>query len=779
MRGKDVLGRLVAVAGTLVCMQMVHGQDWQLADTPLKTPWTDQVTPERVHAEYPRPQFVRDQWQNLNGLWQYAVTDKGAARPSFGQDQILVPFPIESALSGVKEKVGPEKELWYRRTFSLAEIADASIGSRLRLHFGAVDWRAEVYVNGQQVGTHLGGYDPFWFDVTDALRPNGSQELVVRVWDPTDKGVQPRGKQVIDPRGIWYTSVTGIWQTVWLEPVPETRIESLQITPDVDRSQVDLQVGLQMRSGRQRLAVRLLDGDRVVQASSLTVDAGAGGPGSVTLVLPVPKPRLWSPGDPHLYDLQLELTAGAVRDQVRSYFGMRKIELGKDAAGYNRLMLNGEPVFSFGLLDQGWWPDGLYTAPTDEALRYDIEMTRKMGFNTARKHVKVEPARWYYWCDKLGLMVWQDMPNGDKHIGPDDPDLERTPQSEATYRREYEALIRSHYNHPSIIAWVPFNEGWGQFKTNEILRWAKELDPTRLIDGPSGWADRGAGDMHDAHRYPGPSMPDPESDRAAVLGEFGGLGLPLPGHLWWNKRNWGYRTYTTRAELLQHYTELIEKLLPLIPRGLAAAVYTQTTDVEGEVNGLMTYDRRVVKLDPEQLTKLHRPLFEPRPAVLARMILPTSERVGQTWHVTFEQPEDQWVAGDFDDASWRQAKGGFGTPGTPGARIGTRWTSSDIWIRRSFELSGGVEWNDPQLRIHHDEDAEVYLDGQLIAKLDGYTTGYELIRLPEGARKLLTTGRHVLAVHCHQTAGGQYIDVGLVDWKPVPAELPTDTQRRK
>ena len=571
------------------------------------TPWAADVSPTQALPEYPRPQFVREVWQNLNGLWEYAIRPVDEEQPDAFDGPILVPFAAESALSGVMQPVGPDKNLWYRRTFTAPPLGE---DERLRLHFGAIDWRSKVWVNQQPVGEHQGGYDAFWLDITDAIRDEGPQEIVVRVWDPANEGFQPRGKQVIEPKGIWYTSVTGIWRTVWLEPVPAARIESLKLTPDVDQQAIQVDATLTLpRASSATLTLTVRDGDKTVSEGSITL-APSGDPAQPKILLKVENAKLWSPTEPFLYDLHAKLESNdQVTDQVRSYFGMRKIELRKDKAGIPRLFLNNQPLFQFGPLDQGWWPDGLYTAPTDEALRYDIEVTKQLGFNACRKHVKVEPDRWYYWCDKLGLLVWQDMPNGDRHIGREDADLERTAESAENYRREFQALIDTHYNHPSIVIWVPFNEGWGQFETNNILAWTSQYDPTRLVDGPSGWTDRGTGDIYDIHSYPGPAMPEPEERRAVVLGEFGGLGLPMKDHLWWNKRNWGYRTYEELATLRTNYDQLMTKLQPMIGRGLAAAIYTQTTDVEGEVNGLMTYDRKVIKFDPEHVSQIHAEFY--------------------------------------------------------------------------------------------------------------------------------------------------------------------------
>ena len=372
-------------------------------------------------------------------------------------------------------------------------------------------------------------------------------------------------------------------------------------------------------------------------------------------------------------------------DEVEAYAGLRKIELRKDDHGHNRLFLNNKPVFQYGPLDQGWWPDGLYTAPTDAALAYDVEITKKLGMNMCRKHVKVEPARWYYHCDRLGLLVWQDMPSGDRYIGGNDPDITRSAESEANFRREWKEIIDMLSNHPSIVAWVPFNEGWGQFKTNEILEWTKKLDPTRLVDGPSGWTDRGGGDMHDMHSYPGPGMFPTTERRASVLGEFGGLGLPMEGHLWWNKRNWGYRTYKTQTELQSNYETLMHRLRPLVGRGLAAAVYTQTTDVEGEVNGLMTYDREVIKLDVPRVVALHKQLYDAKP-VRMRPVVASSQEKPQSWRYTTKAPAGGWEKPDFDDRGWEAGEGGFGTKGTPGAVVRTEWRTPEIWLRRTVEL---------------------------------------------------------------------------------------------
>jgi beta-galactosidase/beta-glucuronidase len=586
-------------AAALLCVAaLCTAADWKVADNPLTTPWTAKVRPSAPLPEYPRPQMVRQKWTNLNGLWKYAIAPKDGASPGSFEGQLLVPYPVESALSGVKRAVTPAQRLWYRRTFTAPRMRRG----HLLLHFGAVDWQAEVRVNGKLAGRHEGGYDPFTFDITGLLKPGKTpQEVTVAVWDPTDTALNPRGKQVLNPNGIWYTAVTGIWQTAWLEAVPAEFVSELAMVPDLDGRRLRLTVRSSGESGFS--ATARLHGKVVGRVIGRT---------NQEVSLPLSEIAPWSPDSPALYDLDIGLQGG---DTVRSYFGMRKVEMRKDPAGFNRVFLNNKPLFLIGPLDQGWWPDGLYTAPTDEALRSDIETLKKLGFNMCRKHVKVEPARWYYWCDKLGFLVWQDMPSAMTRTPPSGvrkgaaEDVSFPAEAAASWERELRDLIHNLSNAPSIIVWVPFNEGWGQHATNDVLRLVKSLDPSRLVDGPSGWEDRGFGDLKDMHEYPGPNMFPVMPDRISVLGEFGGLGLPIEGHLWWNKRNWGYRSFDDRAKLQSAYEALIQKLEPLVKQGLAAAVYTQTSDVEGEVNGLMTYDRQVVKFDEAKLAELHRRLI--------------------------------------------------------------------------------------------------------------------------------------------------------------------------
>jgi len=753
-----MLSRFLASLLFLAAAGSAFAADWKPAAAPLMTKWGKKVTPENAWQEYPRPQMVRKDWQNLNGLWDYAITAKGAAKPEKWDGQILVPFAVESALSGVGKRVTKDQNLWYHRAF---EIPAGWKDKRVLLHFDAVDFEATVWVNGKELGVHKGMSDPFTFDVTDALK-EGKNEVVVRVWDPTDAGAQPRGKQVSNPHGIWYTPVTGIWQTVWLEPVErDAHIRAIRFTPDIEKGEVEFVVDVVGMGGLVSIGDKTDTGMKV---------RATGRPGQPIRVK-VENPKLWSPDSPHLYDIEVAFASdsrdSALSDSVSTYFAMRKIAAAKDDKGVMRLMLNNKPLFQVGPLDQGWWPDGLLTPPSDEAMKYDLEILKKVGFNMLRKHIKVEPSRLYYHCDKLGLLVWQDMPSGmvtsgrKQFVQPNwKEDGEFTDDEKKQFRTELKAMIDHLRFFPCIVAWVPFNEGWGQHDTNAVLKWVKEYDPSRLVNGPSGWTDRGYGDMKDAHIYPGPGMFPVMPDRVSVLGEFGGLGLPLKGHLWKDTDNWGYRTYKTTEELRENYRLLMRRMHPLIGKGLAAAVYTQTTDVEVEVNGLMTYDREVIKFDLAETAKWHQTLFTPPPEY--RELVPTSEKTAQKWRYTTAKPADGWEKPDFDATKWTEGDGGFGTNDTPGTAVRTEWKTPDIWVRRTFELKElpkGELW----LRMHHDEDAEVFINGVLAARVTGYTTGYAEVPLTTAGQNALKAGSNTIAIHCKQTGGGQYIDAGLVE----------------
>ena len=619
----------------LMAMPMA-AQSWKAAPVTLTTTWGEKVTPANAWREYPRPQFVRERWENLNGLWDYAITAKTAPAPAKFDGQILVPFAVESSLSGVGKSLSPEQRLWERRRF---QTPAAWKGERVLLHFGAVDYECSVWINGGLVGSHSGGFDPFTFDITAFLK-DGANELLVGVTDPSDTGEQPRGKQVLKPQGIWYTSVSGIWQTVWMEPVTaQLHLAELRLTPDVDAGGLRVAALTNEATADDTYAVR-------VTAS------GAGSTVTATMrvnregFLPIANARLWSPDDPFLYDLKAELVRvknpfpadrarrgaqfgareqdlyktaeveGKPVDSASSYFGMRKTSIGPGAvAGQPALLLNGKPVFQHGPLDQGWWPDGLHTPPSDEAMKWEIAWLRQAGFNMLRKHIKVEPARYYYHCDKLGMLVWQDMPSGFNQALRNGRADEGEPIRLSTSREQHELELRRMmgrlHNAPSIVVWVVNNEGWGQYESKALAQWVKAIDGSRVVNSNSGWLDRNVGEVFDIHTYePVPLEPAQKADRAIVIGEYGGVGWPVAGHLWNPAmRNWGYQTYQDQAAYLAALRKKVEALAPMKAKlGVSAAVYTQTTDVEGEVNGLMTYDRKFIKVDPAVMREMNRPL---------------------------------------------------------------------------------------------------------------------------------------------------------------------------
>lgn len=573
--------------------------NWKIAENPILTEWADDVDPLKPWAEYPRPDMVRPEWMNLNGMWNYAITPKGK-KPDKWDGSILVPYPLESALSGVKRKITEKENLWYKKTFNLPE---AWKKNHLLLNFEACDWETTVWVDGKEVGTHRGGYDPFSFDITASVGKSKLHEIMVCVWDPTDKGTQPRGKQVSSPGSIWYTPTTGIWQTVWIEPVEEYYISSFRTVTNADDGTVVIKTD----------AKNIIDGTLgiKIKKDGRTV-AKATGRADEAITLQIKDPVLWSPDEPFLYDISIELIyQNKTVDKIKSYTGIRKISLGKTSDGFTRMLLNNEFTYQNGPLDQGFWPDGLYTPPTETAMVYDLRMTKKMGFNMLRKHVKVENRIFYYWCDKLGILVWQDMPSGDQSIWGDLPDITRSKESSDEYVLELKRMIDTKYNHPSIIMWVPFNEGWGQFETGRITQVIADYDKTRLVNSASGWTDRGTGHVNDIHHYPDPIVQPAEEKRAIVLGEFGGLGLPLQGHTW-EQKNWGYRTMTDTLQLLTRYESYFDMIHKFVKEnGLSATIYTQTTDVETETNGLMTYDRKVNKMGVDNVYKANMNIIPP------------------------------------------------------------------------------------------------------------------------------------------------------------------------
>jgi beta-galactosidase/beta-glucuronidase len=607
---------------------------------PIMTKWGRAVTPQNAWQGYPRPQLQRDAWMNLNGEWDYAITPDTTPQPAQMDGKILVPFAVESKLSGVGRKLMPDDRLWYKRSFTLPATWP---GKRTLLHFGAVDFESTVLINGAIVGSHKGGSDPFSFDVTRYLKP-GANEIVVQVTDPTSTGDQPRGKQTLEPRGIWYTAVSGIWQTVWLEPVPDLYIRDLRMTPDIDKSALTVAVALSDTAGPDD-AVRITARDKGKVIATMIVR------GNRETSLPIPNEHLWSPDDPHLYDLTAELVkvtppqgagddrkglppmtdqetqayaaakvVGAPVDTVQSYFGMRKISTGKNSAtGKMALFLNNKPLFENGTLDQGWWPEGLLTPPSEEAARSDIEFLKKAGFNMLRKHIKVEPAQYYQDADRLGILIWQDMPSGafgDQAVRrPSTHEATMSSDAMAEYQSELSRMIGALRNFPSIVMWVTNNEGWGQYDARTAGGIAKDMDSSRLVNTASGWMDvpYSGSSVFDIHTYdPVPVAPTPHPDRPIVIGEYGGVGLPVEGHLWFTDRDAHIYQFAKdkadyRARYKTKFDEIVRQAKEL---GLAASVYTETSDVEGELNGLLTYDRAESKLPVEDFATMAKPLFD-------------------------------------------------------------------------------------------------------------------------------------------------------------------------
>jgi beta-galactosidase/beta-glucuronidase len=579
----------------------------------LITSWGEAVTAENAWREYPRPQWVRDDWQNLNGHWDYAISGvEDRQTPAAWDGKILVPFCLESKLGGVQRRLDATEALWYRRTFELQQAA----GRRTLLNFEAVDYRCDVFVNGRLVGSHQGGNTPFTFDISEAVR-SGQNELIVRVEDETE-GWQLRGKQVLEARGIWYTQVSGIWQTVWLEQVAPRYLQDLKIATDAGAGTITVRPRVAGDAGSDLVRVVVRDGQQTVAETEGTTEA---------LTLAIPDAKLWSPDQPHLYEIEVLLLDGEGKtiDRVASYAGIRTVGKIRDAEGHWRFTLNGDEIFHWGPLDQGWWPDGLLTPPSDEGMLFDIEFLKAAGFNMIRKHIKTEPRRYYYHCDRLGMMVWQDHVSGGQS-----PKWTRLRPTRKTRRGRTNTtsnscsnlarMIDTLENHPSIVVWVPFNEAWGQHRTLEVGQWVAGRDPSRLVNIASGGNFWPVGDIVDAHNYPHPVFPFDQGqggrfdDYIKVMGEFGGHGYLVPGHLWDARReSWGYGGLPkTKDEYVQRYQTSLKMLNELRQRGIVGGVYTQTTDVEVEINGLMTYDRKVIKIPAEELAEMCKILFSDR-----------------------------------------------------------------------------------------------------------------------------------------------------------------------
>ena len=747
----------------LVWSTLLVGQaaDWQMKQAPMMTPWSETLDPTNVLPEYPRPQMQRGEWMNLNGIWDLrkGVKDEAYSAAFSYDKKILVPFPIESALSGVMEK-SDEQIYWYRRTFTLPASMQ---GKHILLNFGAVDWETVVYVNGQQVGRHTGGYDPFSFDITSALTPSGEQELAVYIYDNTGGEGQPTGKQSKNPSICWYTAVSGIWQTVWLEPVDETHISSLEMEPCLDRSWLSLRIGTTVTDG-VTLEAEVKDHEGNIVAT------GTGTPGTV-FRLTLSSVHAWSPDDPYLYDLNITVKrGGTVTDQVASYCGMRKIEVHKDALGLPRIYLNNEQIFQMGPLDQGWWPDGLYMPASDEAFYFDIKAMKDLGCNMIRKHIKIEPARWYYWADRLGILVWQDLPSPNLPQGHED-------FAKANFEEEVTHIIPAIKNAPSIVHWVVFNEGWGQFDTNRMTSLVdtkvNALTPARfgkasLICCASGWTDSEIGDIIDLHSYPNPSCPQ-NPNRAAVCGEYGGITLKVPGHIW-PGGDFQYTVVETSQDFTTFYNGLCDKIKDMYYQGLNAAVYTQLSDVEIEKNGFYTYDRRILK-PHEPYTLLRDKVLEcigmPQNGTLIKPILSTAQSHHYTWRYTTQPISSRhWSDLEFDDTQWAQGKGAFahGLNSSWDGLTGTDWNTSQIYMRRWFKLGDITPENIAKLRfmVFHDDDVEIYINGIWAATESGCNFNYAPLDISSEALASLKVGDwNLIAIAGKQGGGQQVMDLGI------------------
>jgi hypothetical protein len=689
--------KLISIALLLCISIIINAQTWTPKKAVLMSQWASKVSPVNALPEYPRPQMVRKDWVNLNGVWQFQSGKADDAVPS-GKDLsgvILVPYPVEAPLSGVMQHYD---RIWYRRTFT---ISPSWKNKQIMLNFGAVDWESEVYINGKSVGVHKGGYDGFSYDITPFLKETGSQEVIVRVYDPTDLYGAPRGKQTIAEQryGIMYTPTTGIWRTVWLEPVEKVSISNLKLIPDIDGKRLKITVTTSSSESGVTVTATAKEGSKSV---GIAVDK----PGS-EFNLPLANPKLWPPEDPFLYDLTVTLKKdGKTLDIVNSYFGMRKVSLGTEG-GFNKIFINNKFLFEIGPLDQGFWPDGIYTAPTDEALKFDIAQMKAHGFNFIRKHIKVEPDRWYYWCDKLGVMVWQDMPSANSYMS---RGFTRPPVDTLAYKLEFTRLIESHWSFPSIIMWVVFNESQGQHNTPGLVKLAKELDPSRLVNQASGGTNVGVGDLLDVHSYPEPSAPVPTvPNQALVCGEFGGLTYRYPGHEYDAPHSHGYLDIKSIDGLVNTYRGLVTELINMKnDKGLSAAVYTETSDVETEVNGWLTYDR-LLKVDPLKLKAINDRLTGNATVTLVD-VLP----VAQKWKFTTVKPAGEWNTNTFNDSTWFTGQAMFGTA-APSDKVKTNWAPQEVWTRQIFNPGTltAEDLNNLVLYASQTNGIEVFVNGIL------------------------------------------------------------------
>jgi beta-galactosidase/beta-glucuronidase len=741
----------------------INSQEWKPVGGNIMTPWAASVTPENVWKEYPRPQMVRSEWKNLNGLWDFTVTLGSNTGPAqrFNR-KILVPFCVESALSGIKESITGFQEMKYRRLFTIPENWK---GKRILLHFEAVDYYARLWIDGKFAGEHKGGYDAFQFDITDFLRPGENHEINMVVWDPSNTGTQPAGKQTLQglSRGR-YTPTSGIWQTVWLEPVGNVSVKNLKITPDIDKGTLTVEAGLKGWGQGYTLKIQASDKGNIIATETGVVDN--------PVILKINNPKLWNPESPYLYDLKVSLSDGdKIVDEVTSYFGMRKISIARDATGMMHINLNNKKIFQLGPLDQGYWPDGILTPPSDEALKFDVEYLKKIGCNMDRVHIKVQPDRFYYHCDKLGILIWQDMVSPWSQISRSDVGGAKA------FEAEWETIIDQLYSHPSIIQWTVFNEGWVQYDTERLTEWTKRKDPSRIVSNASGWIDRNVGDIRDFHdytMYPSVAWVPKYYPRAMVLGEGGGIELPLKGNLWTadlvlpdkidRAGDVGRETTNTKADFEERYKEWIDNLSLLINYGLDGVVFTQISDVENEINGWLTYDRKISKIPEDKLGEIHSKLF--KPVALGNVVLPLSMNSPQQWQYSFSEPGKDWFK-KGNAGKWNSGNGPFGKSQVNAPEVGTKWEERSLYLQKDFNIPSP----DSKLAVivYSTGITDIYINGEFALQLnnlkrqDAELKVSEVI-LPVKALKLLKSGSNHIAVKFEFNTSDQsfnFFDFGL------------------
>lgn len=766
--------KLLAVAVTLSFCTYGAAQTWERKSAPIMTTWGENINPEEVWTEYPRPQMVRKDWLSLNGPWDYhkkrEIDHDYVADKSMFTQKILVPYPVESALSGIMDtdfEENTRSTFVYHRTFTLPRSYK---DKNILLHFGAVDWKCTIYINGVKAGTHTGGNDPFCIDITHLLRPKGEQEIQLCVTDPSEKGGQPLGKQSTKPGGCFYSAVSGIWQTVWIEPVNRSHIDGYTVTSDIDTGTITLHITADNASASYATVAISKNNKSVTTLKKVPVNRD--------VTIEIPDAQWWSPSNPVLYDMNVKLyTDGKKADEVRGYFGMRKISKGM-VDGHPCLLLNNKPLFHFGVLDQGWWPDGLLTPPSDEAMRYDIEVAQSLGMNTIRKHIKVEPARWYYHCDRMGMLVWQDMPSK----GFDENGTIGSQEFiKANFYDECARVVKSLRNHPCIVSWVVFNESWGQYASGDDkhtrcgVEAVRNADSTRLINAASGWNDFEIGDIIDQHSYPIPNVQsNPLNERVSVCGEYGGITLKVTGHQW-KASDMEYTSVDDKKKYADKFNSLTQAVQSLQERGIWGSIYTQITDVEGELNGLLTYDRKVLKIDTAYLsavkTEIERTISH---RATLHIVIDAGDTSGdEEWHYTTVAPEADWFSPSYDDSAWNIGVAGFGAGTPPNTVCRTEWNGKHLYMRRHFRIDDlqPEEIQNLRLWLYNDDDCEVYINGVKAYETKGWCTTYAMQPISSEALSTIKPGQdNVLAMHTYQNWGGQYADAGLRLCRYTPAE---------